>query len=152
MLLKLASMFLTNIFYYPKVIFKIKKRDTTLLHFWIILYKLYDIYLKVDGSLGNTKLRHSTNKFVVSFKFLKYFSLLWYVNTKILFLLHLAGLSNFLTNSIASLGLSVVLINCSKPLLSIFSLLLIISESRSFSYTYSLLNLGCFLVSSKPKN
>ena len=51
MLLKLASMFLTNIFYYPKVIFKIKKRDTRLLHFWVIFYKLYKLYLKVDSSL-----------------------------------------------------------------------------------------------------
>ena len=76
MLLKLASIFLTNIFYYPKVIFKIKKRDTRLLHFCIIFYKLYDIYLKVDSSLANTKLRHSAKKFIVTFKFLKYFSLL----------------------------------------------------------------------------
>ena len=76
MLLKLASMFFTNIFYYPKVIFKIKKRDTRLLHFWIIFYKLYDICLKVDSSLANTKFRHSTNKFIVTFKFLKYFPLL----------------------------------------------------------------------------
>ena len=76
MLLKLASMFLKNIFYYPKVISKIKKRDTRLLHFWIIFYKLCDIYLKVDSSLANTKLRHSSKKFIVTFKFLKYFSLL----------------------------------------------------------------------------
>ena len=76
MLLKLATIFLTNIFYYPKVIFKIKKRDTRLLHFWIILYKLYDIYLKNDSSLANIKLRHSANKLVVTFKFLKHFSLL----------------------------------------------------------------------------
>ena len=76
MLLKLASMFLTNIFYYTKVVFKIKKRDVRLLHFWIILYKLYDIYLKDDSSLANTKLRHSANKFVVTFKLLKHFSLL----------------------------------------------------------------------------
>ena len=66
MLLKLANMFLTNIFYYPTVTFKIKKRDIRLLHFWIILYKLYDIYLKVDSSLANTNLRHSANKLVVS--------------------------------------------------------------------------------------
>ena len=76
MLLKLASIFLTNIFYYSKVIFKIKKRDTRLLHFWIILYKLYDIYLKIDSSLANTKLRHSANKLVVTFKFMKHLSLL----------------------------------------------------------------------------
>ena len=76
MLLKLAGMFLTNIFYYPKVIFIIKKRDTRLLNFWIIFYKLYGIYLKVDSSLANTKLRDSTNKFIVNLKFLKYFSLL----------------------------------------------------------------------------
>ena len=76
MFLELASMFLTNIFYYPKVIFKIKKRDIRLLYFWIIFYKLYDIYLEVDSSLANTKLRHSDNKFIVTFKFLKYFSLL----------------------------------------------------------------------------
>ena len=78
MLLKLASMFLTNILYYPKVIFKIKKRDARLLHFWIILYKLYDIYLKVDSGLANTKLCRNANKFVVTFKFLKHFSLLVY--------------------------------------------------------------------------
>ena len=76
MLLKLASMFLANTFYYPKVIFKIKKRDTRLLHFWKILSKLYGIYLKVDGSLANAKFRHSANKFVATFKFLKHFSLL----------------------------------------------------------------------------
>ena len=69
-------MFLTNIFYYPKVNFKIKKQDTRLLHFRIIFYKPYDIYLKIDSSLANTKLRHSPNKFIVTFKFLKYFSLL----------------------------------------------------------------------------
>ena len=55
MLLKLASMFLTDIFYYPKVVFKIKKRDTRLLHFLIISYKLYDIYLKVDSSMPTPK-------------------------------------------------------------------------------------------------
>ena len=76
MLLKLASMFLTIMFCCPKVIFVTKKRDTRLLHFWIILYKLCDIYLKVDSSLAKTKFRHSANKFVVTFKFLKYFSLL----------------------------------------------------------------------------
>ena len=76
MLLKLASMFLTNIFYYTKVIFKIKKRDTRLFYFWIILYKLYHIYFKVDSSLANTKLRHSANKVAVTLKFLKHFSLL----------------------------------------------------------------------------
>ena len=76
MLLKFASMFLTNIFYYLKVTFKIKKQDTRLLHFWIIFYKLYNTYLKVDSSLANTKLHHSANKFIVTFKFLKYFSLL----------------------------------------------------------------------------
>ena len=74
MLLKLANMLLTNIFYYPKVIFKIKKRDTRLLFFSI--YSLYGIYLKVDSSLANTKFCHSANKFVVIFKFLKHFSLL----------------------------------------------------------------------------
>ena len=84
MLLKLASMFLTNIFYYPKVIFKIKKRDVRLLHFWIIFYKHYDIYLKVDSSLANTKLRHSANKPVVTFKFLKHFSLLVYPHQNII--------------------------------------------------------------------
>ena len=76
MLLKLATMLLANIFYYSKVISKKKTRDTRLLHFWIILYKLYDICLKIDSSLANTKLRHSANKFVVTFKFLKHFSLL----------------------------------------------------------------------------
>ena len=130
MLLKLASMFLTNIFYYPKVIFKIKKRDTRLLHFWILLYKLYDIYLKVDSILANTKLCHSANKFVVTFP-------CWYDHIKILFLLHLVSLSNFLTNSIALLGLSVALINCCKPLVSISSLLLI---SVAFWFHRSLKN------------
>ena len=61
MLLKLASMFLTNIFYYPKVIFKIKKRDTRLLYFWTILYKLYDIYLKVDSLLIPNSVTALTN-------------------------------------------------------------------------------------------
>ena len=69
-------MFLTNIFYYPKVIFKIKKRDTRPLHFGICLYELCDVYFKIDSSLANTKLRHSANKLVVHFKFLEHSSLL----------------------------------------------------------------------------
>ena len=64
------AIILANIFY------NLKKRDTRLLHFWIILYKLYDIYLQIDSRLANTKLRHSANKFVVTSKFLKYLSLL----------------------------------------------------------------------------
>ena len=76
MLLKLASMFLANIFYYPKVIFKIKKRDARLLHFRVCLYELYGIYFKIDSSLANTKSRHSVNNLVVNFKFVKHFSLL----------------------------------------------------------------------------
>ena len=78
MLLKLASMFLANVFYYPKVIFKIRKRVTRLLHFWVCFYKLYDVYLKIDSSLANTKLCHSAQKLVVHFKFLEHFSLLVY--------------------------------------------------------------------------
>ena len=76
MLLKLASMFLANNFYYRKVIFKINKRDTRLFHFWICLYELYNVYFKVDSSLANTKLRHSANKLVAHFEFLKHFPLL----------------------------------------------------------------------------
>ena len=76
MLLKLVRMFLANIFYYPKVIFKIKKRDTRLLHFWVCLYELYDVYFQIDSSLANTELRHSANKLVAHFKFLKHSSLL----------------------------------------------------------------------------
>ena len=60
MLLKLASMFLTNISYYPKVIFKIKKGDTRLLHSWVCPYELYDAYFKINGGLNDTKLGHST--------------------------------------------------------------------------------------------
>ena len=71
-----------------------------------------------------------------------------------LFLLHLISLSIFLTKLNASLGLPVFLINCSKPLVSIFSSssLLLMSESRSFSSTCSLFSFGCFLVSSKFEN
>ena len=65
MLVKLASMFLTNIFYYPKVISEIQD----FFSFWIILYKLYENYLKVDSSLANTKLHYGANKFC------------WYANT-----------------------------------------------------------------------
>ena len=131
MLLKFASMFLANIFYCTKIILKIKKRDTRLSHFRILLKKVYNIYFKINSSITDTKLHHSANK--------------------MLFLLCLVSLSNFLTNSIASLGLSVVLINCSKSLVSISSLLLI-SESCSFFNTQSLINFGCFLLSSIPKN
>ena len=88
MLLKLASMFLTNIFYYPKVVFQIKKGDTRLLHFWIILYKLYDIYHKTDTSLANTKLRHSANKLVITFKYLKHFSWLVCLHQNIILTTH----------------------------------------------------------------
>ena len=60
MLMKLASMFLTNIFYYSKAIFKIKKRDARLFHSWLCLYELYDVYLKINCGLTDTKLRPSS--------------------------------------------------------------------------------------------
>ena len=50
MLLKFASMFLGNIFYNSKGIFKVKKRDTRLSHFQILLNEVYDIYFKINSS------------------------------------------------------------------------------------------------------
>ena len=74
MLSKFASMFLANIFYHSE--FKVKKRDTRLFHSRIVLDEVYDVYFKINGSLTDTKLRHSANKLVAHFKFLKYLSLL----------------------------------------------------------------------------
>ena len=76
MLSKFASMFLANIFYNSKIIFKVKKRDTRLFHSRVILDKFYDVYFKINRSLTNTKLCHSTKKLVIHFKILKYLSLL----------------------------------------------------------------------------
>ena len=76
MLSKFASMFLVNIFYNSKIIFKVKKRDTRLLHSRIYLYKIYYIYFKINGSLTIFKFCRSVNKLVILFKFLKYLSLL----------------------------------------------------------------------------
>ena len=59
----------------------------------------------------------------------------WYASVKILFLLDLISLSIFLTNSAVSLGLSVFLIDCSNPLLSISSSLLLMIDSRNFNNT-----------------
>ena len=78
--------------------------------------------------------------------------LCWYANLKMLFLLHLISLSIFLTNSAALLGLSVFLIDCSNPLVSISSSLLLMRDSRNFCNIWSLFNFGCFLVSSESKN
>ena len=72
----------------------------------------------------------------------------WYAHIKMLFLLHLVSLSNFLTNSIASFRLFVVIINPSKPFASISSLL--ISQSNSLCNTWSSVSFDCFLIS--PKN
>ena len=64
-------MFLANIFYNSKIMFKVKKRDTRLLHFRICLYGLHDVYLKINSSLTDTKLRHSAKELIVYSKFLK---------------------------------------------------------------------------------
>ena len=76
MLLKFASMFLANIFYYSKIVFKVKKRDTRLSHFRIPINKIYDIYFKIHCSLTDLELCHNINKLIILFKFLKYQSLL----------------------------------------------------------------------------
>ena len=72
MLLKFASMFLANIFYYLKIIFKVKKRDTRLSHFRIPINKVYGIYFKIHGSLTDIEFCHSINELIILFKFLKY--------------------------------------------------------------------------------
>ena len=127
-------MFLANIFYYSKLIFQLKKRDTRLFHFLIFVYETYYIYFKINSSLNFFKFCHSANKLIIHFKFLKYLSLL-VRKRQILFILHFISLSIFLTI------LSVFLIDC-----SISSSLLLMSESRSFSNTWSLLNFVFFLV------
>ena len=68
----------------------------------------------------------------------------WYASVKMLFLLHLISLSIFLTNSAASLGFSVFLIDCSNPLVSISSSLLLMIDSRNFNNTWSLFDFGRF--------
>ena len=147
MLSKFASMFMAN---NSEVIFKVKSEMQDFLipgyasvNFTMSTLKLIVVLLIPNSVTGLKNLYFALN-------FLNTF-LCRYANVKMLFLLRLVSLSIFLSNLIASLGLSVVVINCSKPLASISSLLLI-SESRSFSYTCSLLNLGYFLFSSKPKN
>ena len=69
-------MFLANIFYNSKIIFKVKKRDTRLSHPWILLDEVYDVYFKINGSLTLFKFCHSANKLIIYFKLLKYPSLL----------------------------------------------------------------------------
>ena len=76
MLSKFASMFLVNIFYNSKITFKVKKRDTRVLHSRICLYELYDVYFKIYSSFTDAKLHHSAKKLIVHSKFLKYPSLL----------------------------------------------------------------------------
>ena len=151
MLLKFASMFLANIFYYSKIVFQVKKRDARPSHFRILINKIYDIYFKIHGSLTDLELRHSVNKLIILLNFWNNIPL-WYVSIKMLFLLHLISLSIFLTNSAASLGLSVFLIDCANPLVSISSSLLLMRDSRNFCNIWSLFNFRCFLVSSGSKN
>ena len=69
MLSKFASMFLANIFYNSKIIFKVKKRDTILSHPWILLDEVYDVYFKIYGSLTLFKFCHSINKLVITLNF-----------------------------------------------------------------------------------
>ena len=76
MLSNFAFMFLANIFYNSKIIFKVKKQDTRLLHPRKFLYKIYCIYFKINGSFTLFKFCHSVNKLVILFKFLKYLCLL----------------------------------------------------------------------------
>ena len=71
MLLKLASMFLANIFYYPKIIFLVKERDTRLSHFWVLINEIYYIYLEINSTLALFKFCDSAKNYVVFFKFLK---------------------------------------------------------------------------------
>ena len=73
-------------------------------------------------------------------------------SVKVLFLLHLISLSVFLTNSAASLGLSIFLIDCSNPLVSISSFLLLMRDSRNFNNTWFLFDFGRCLISSESKN
>ena len=61
-------MFLANIFYYSKVIFKVKKRNTRLFHSRIFLYEIYYMYCKINGSVTIFKFCHSVNKTIVHFK------------------------------------------------------------------------------------
>ena len=76
MLLKFASMFLANIFYYSKIMFDVKKRNARPSHFRILINKIYDIYFKIHGRLTNLELRHDVNKLIIFFEFLEYHSLL----------------------------------------------------------------------------
>ena len=152
MLLKFASMFLANIFYYSEIVFEIKKRNARPLHFRILINKIYDIYFKIHCCLTNLELRHGVDKLI--FFFLNFLNTIpcWYARVKMLFLLHLISLSIFLTNSAASLGLFVFLIDCSNPLVSISSSLLLMRDSRNFCNIWSLFDFGRFLVSSDSKN
>ena len=126
MLSKFASMFLANISYHSKIVFQIKKRNEIFSHFRILINKIYDIYFKIYGSLTDLERCHGVNKLIIFLEFLEYHSLLI---SKMLFLLYLISLSIFLTNSAASLGLSVFLIDSSNPVVSISSLLFI-NDSR----------------------
>ena len=58
MLSKFASMFLANIFYNSKIIFKVQKRNTRLFHSWTLLDEVYDVCFKINGSLTIFKFCH----------------------------------------------------------------------------------------------
>ena len=69
MLLKFATIFLANIFYYSKIIFKLKKRDTRLSHFGTPINKIYDIYFKIHGGLTDLEFCHSINNLLFFLNF-----------------------------------------------------------------------------------
>ena len=71
---KFGSMFLGNIVYSSKNIFKVKKRDTRLLHPRKFLDELHNIYFKIHSTFTSF-LIHSRFT-VVHFKLRKYFSLM----------------------------------------------------------------------------
>ena len=76
MLSKFASMFLAKLFYNSKIIFKVKKRETRLLHLRKCIYEIDDVYFKINGSLTLFKFCHNASEPFIHFKFLKYPSLL----------------------------------------------------------------------------
>ena len=155
-LLKFTSMFLTDFFYYSKVILSTIKRNTRYPHFRILINKFYYTYFKIYRCLANFKFSDCVYKFAISYKFYRYFTLLvGYHQNNVFFLfflvfillIHLTASSGFLTFSANfSIPFSA---NFSVRSLSVCSLN---TDSHNFSKIFFLPTLSFLLVSSYSKN
>ena len=79
-------MFSADLFYHSKTVLQKMKRNRGFLHVRVVLNKLNDAYLKINGCLAYFKIGNCTREPAVFFKNFKNLSLVVCQNQKIVFL------------------------------------------------------------------